>query len=142
MGNRGWGYWTEAKLDILSKYLNAFTTASKSAGKTVYLDLFAGSGVLGFEALSRGAVPVLEHPEFLDPPLEHNVNCLVFHGRDELVKTFEQIFQLSQEQIGRLRQGAYTYYQKHLTPGAFARRLLALPPGRIDLLLNSYRARR
>ena len=42
MAPRGWGYWTEAKLDILSKYLQAFTTASKSAGKTV-LDLFAGS---------------------------------------------------------------------------------------------------
>ena len=39
---RGWGYWTEAKLDILSAYLPAFTTASKAAGRTVYLDLFAG----------------------------------------------------------------------------------------------------
>jgi three-Cys-motif partner protein len=43
VASRGWGFWTEAKLDILSKYLHAFTTASKSAGKCVYLDLFAGS---------------------------------------------------------------------------------------------------
>lgn len=43
MASRSWGFWTEAKLDILSKYLRAFTTASKSAGKTVYLDLFAGN---------------------------------------------------------------------------------------------------
>jgi len=36
------GWWTEAKLGILEKYLNAFNVASKNAGATVYLDLFAG----------------------------------------------------------------------------------------------------
>jgi hypothetical protein len=30
------GYWTEAKLDVLRKYLAAFTTASQKAGATVY----------------------------------------------------------------------------------------------------------
>jgi three-Cys-motif partner protein len=42
MAERPWGFWTESKLDMLSSYLHAFTTASKRAGKTVYLDLFAG----------------------------------------------------------------------------------------------------
>lgn len=37
------GYWTEVKLDVLSKYLTAFNTASRSARSTVYLDLFGGS---------------------------------------------------------------------------------------------------
>jgi three-Cys-motif partner protein len=36
------GWWTQVKLDILSKYLEAFNRASKTAGGTVYLDLFAG----------------------------------------------------------------------------------------------------
>lgn len=36
------GYWTEVKLDILRKYLVGFNLASKRAGATVYLDLFAG----------------------------------------------------------------------------------------------------
>lgn len=39
---RGWGYWSEAKLDILGSYLPAFVRASKRAGLTIYLDLFAG----------------------------------------------------------------------------------------------------
>ena len=94
------------------------------------------------EALSRGAVPILEHPEYLDPPLEHDVNCLVFHGREELLKTFDRVFEFSPEQIFRLRQGAYAYHQSHLAPGRFARRLLGLPYPRVDLLLNSYRTRR
>ena len=42
---RTWGFWTLNKLDILSAYLPAFTTASsgKARGITVYLDLFAGT---------------------------------------------------------------------------------------------------
>jgi three-Cys-motif partner protein len=42
MAERPWGFWTESKLDMLSSYLPAFTTASKRARPTVYLDLFAG----------------------------------------------------------------------------------------------------
>lgn len=40
--DRTWGYWTEQKLSMLTDYLPAFTTASKSAGTTLYMDLFAG----------------------------------------------------------------------------------------------------
>lgn len=40
---RKWGFWTEIKLDALDRYLARFTTASKRASTTVYLDLFAGS---------------------------------------------------------------------------------------------------
>jgi three-Cys-motif partner protein len=39
---RAWGYWTRGKLDILRRYLDAFTTASKSASERIYFDLFAG----------------------------------------------------------------------------------------------------
>ena len=42
VATRDWGYWTEHKLDMLGDYLQAFTTASKRAGATIYLDLFAG----------------------------------------------------------------------------------------------------
>lgn len=40
---RGWGPWTQIKLDALEDYLSAFTKASQSARGTVYLDLFAGA---------------------------------------------------------------------------------------------------
>lgn len=39
---RTWGYWTEHKLAMLAAYLQRFTTASKQARGTLYLDLFAG----------------------------------------------------------------------------------------------------
>lgn len=43
MAARGWGPWTQIKLDALEDYLSAFTKASQSARGTVYLDLFAGA---------------------------------------------------------------------------------------------------
>lgn len=45
MAPRTWGYWTEAKLDILAEYLPRFTTAAKNKANstTVYLDLFSGA---------------------------------------------------------------------------------------------------
>lgn len=39
---RYWGFWTRGKLDLLRRYLDAFTTASKSQSELVYLDLFGG----------------------------------------------------------------------------------------------------
>lgn len=43
MAGRGWGQWSRIKLEALSDYLSAFTRASKTAGHTLYLDLFAGA---------------------------------------------------------------------------------------------------
>ncbi len=43
MTERAWGYWTKGKLDILRRYLDAFTTATKlKASETIYIDAFAG----------------------------------------------------------------------------------------------------
>lgn len=40
--SRLWGYWTKGKLDILQRYLDAFTTATKSTYERIYIDAFAG----------------------------------------------------------------------------------------------------
>lgn len=42
MRGRSWGIWTTGKLEMLRRYLDAFTTASKRSSEIVYLDLFAG----------------------------------------------------------------------------------------------------
>lgn len=41
---RDWGDWTELKLDILTQYLDRFTTAAKGPDARVFLDAFAGQG--------------------------------------------------------------------------------------------------
>ena len=42
MAPRLWGYWTRSKLEILERYLDEFTTASKKSPETLYIDAFAG----------------------------------------------------------------------------------------------------
>src|SRR5271170_127878 len=40
---RSWGFWTRYKLELLQRYLDAFTTTTKNlSSKAVYLDLFGG----------------------------------------------------------------------------------------------------
>lgn len=41
---RAWGFWTQAKLQMLAEYLSGFAKASKSQSERVYLDAFAGEG--------------------------------------------------------------------------------------------------
>lgn len=42
MAPRPWRWWTEHKLQILQKYLQAFAKASMKVPERIYLDLFAG----------------------------------------------------------------------------------------------------
>ena len=39
---RYWGFWTRGKLELLRRYLDAFTTASKGVEERIYLDVFGG----------------------------------------------------------------------------------------------------
>jgi three-Cys-motif partner protein len=80
MERRAWGFWSLHKLDILGDYLSAFNTASKRAGKTVYLDLFAGTPdnesretgepVMGSVRRALDAAPPFARLYFFDPPAE------------------------------------------------------------------------
>jgi three-Cys-motif partner protein len=42
VAGREWGYWTRGKLDILRRYLDAFTTATTKSPERIYIDAFAG----------------------------------------------------------------------------------------------------
>lgn len=75
---RDWGDWTELRLEILTQYLDRFTTASKSVGARVFLDAFAGQGrgrsrSTGdvFEGSARIALntdgPPFSHLRYLEP---------------------------------------------------------------------------
>lgn len=78
MQRRAWGFWSVHKLDILGDYLDAFNTASKRAGKTVYLDLFAGTAenesretgepIMGSARRALDAAPPFTRLYFFDPP--------------------------------------------------------------------------
>jgi hypothetical protein len=94
------------------------------------------------EAMASGAVPILEYPEYLEPPLRDGVNCLLFSGADGLLKTMRRALKMKPAQIEPMRKAAFDYYQKHLAPGIFAREVTSTPQKEITLLFNSPHVRR
>ena len=98
---RSWGFWTRYKLELLQRYLDAFTTTTKKRStKRVYLDLFGGEPenvdrdtLLPIDGSARIALntdnPPFTHLRFFE--LEPNATKLrqalsrEFPGRDWLV---------------------------------------------------------
>jgi three-Cys-motif partner protein len=80
MAGRYWGIWTREKLDVLRRYLDAFTTASTRSREIVYLDLFAGQT----ENYLRGTLERLEGSarialQTTDPPFTRLAFCELRH---------------------------------------------------------------
>lgn len=91
------------------------------------------------EALAAGSVPILQYGEYLDPPLEHGVNCLAFDSPGELIATLHWALSMPEKEIRRLRAETRVYYDSHLRPGRFAERVLDTPAAAVILYLNAYR---
>ncbi len=64
------GSWTIKKLDILEKYLNAYTTALKGQPfKLAYIDAFAGTGYLELDEKASGRQQL--HPRLSKKSFRH-----------------------------------------------------------------------
>lgn len=94
------------------------------------------------EALAVGSIPILQHPQYLEPALNDQVNCLTFNDETSLTAVIENALKMPQAEIDALRVGALEYYEKFLKPGKFARQLMESPSQEIRLFLNSYRVPR
>jgi hypothetical protein len=76
------------------------------------------------EAMFMGAVPVLQYPEFFNPPLENDVNCIVFRDRADLIRRVAKILEMAPVRIAELRHQAMVYYDRHLSPEAVVGRIV------------------
>lgn len=91
------------------------------------------------EALAAGSIPILQYPQYLDPPLTDGENCLVFSSQDELHSAINRALTMDTEEITQLQTSALVYYQNHLQPGAFAKKLTTTATPLIHLYVNAYR---
>ncbi len=89
------------------------------------------------EAMSVGAVPVLNYPEQFDPPLEHRVNCLAFSTADELTRCVREALSMDEGRVAALRLGALAYYKRYLSPEAVVGSILRSKETVTTLLLNA-----
>jgi hypothetical protein len=94
------------------------------------------------EAMAAGAVPILQYANYLPVHLENRVNALTFHDAASLRQAVETALGMSRDEVMRMRGNVHEYYQKHLAPGCFARRLFGGAATRRNLLFNAYRVPR
>lgn len=70
------------------------------------------------EAMSVGAIPILQYNQYIYPKLEHKINCLVYNTLSELAFLITDIQAMSKAEILELRQNSYNYYLRyHSTQG-------------------------
>ncbi|MGJ8677474.1 MAG: hypothetical protein ACSHX0_08150 [Akkermansiaceae bacterium] len=94
------------------------------------------------EALAAGSIPILQYPQYLDPPLTHGKNCLVFNDKQELISAISNALTMNNLAIKTMRANAILYYKQYLQPGAFGQKLTSPSNNESILFLNSYRVPR
>ncbi len=67
------------------------------------------------EAMSVGAIPILEYGDLLYPALENSKNCLSFTDREGLQKAIERALAMEPSEIQDMRQNVLDYYDKNLS---------------------------
>ena len=87
------------------------------------------------EAMAVGAIPIINYPEWFQPPLEHMRNCIVFDYQQDLKKKVTDALNMDRGRIDQLREGAIRYYQQHLEPLLFAKAVESRPEDTVTLLL-------
>jgi hypothetical protein len=83
------------------------------------------------EAMSVGAIPIIEYDDRLTPPLRDGENAICFRGQAGLIEAIERIARLAPEQISQLSENVAAYYDDHLCGTRFMRRMR---DGQLDLI--------
>jgi hypothetical protein len=91
------------------------------------------------EAMAVGTIPITNYPEWLDPPLTHGENCIVFGDEDDLVAKLILALGMGPEKIACLRRNVIDYYQRHLRAEDFVRRIELRPEHRVVILMYTER---
>jgi hypothetical protein len=86
------------------------------------------------EAMSVGAIPILEYGDRVTPRLVDGETAICFRGRRGLVEAIKRIDRLDPQQIAGLRRNVARFYDQHLCGTRF---LAGLRDGDLDLSSRS-----
>lgn len=87
------------------------------------------------EAMAVGTIPIINYPEWFTPRLVHLDNCIAFDDRADLVAKLHAVLRMDAATIGRMRERVMAYYDRHLAPESFIRRLEASDGRRTVVLM-------
>jgi hypothetical protein len=66
------------------------------------------------EAMYAGAIPIIQYPQYFDPPLEHGVNCITFRDGAELESRVREVLAMDPDRIASIRRGSVEYHERYL----------------------------
>lgn len=89
------------------------------------------------EAMAIGTIPITSYPEWFSPKLEHLKNCVVFNGKDDLIDKVNMALAMSDDQKLEIRENAMRYYELHLKPETFVRKVETRTESALNILMYS-----
>ena len=87
------------------------------------------------EAMAVGTIPITNYPEWFDPHLEHLQNCIAFDDKADLLEKLNAVLQMDPEDIARMRRRVIAYYDEHLAPGTFIRKVESSEQPKVVVLM-------
>lgn len=89
-----------------------------------------------FEAMAVGAIPLINYPDWFDPPLKNGINCITFSDADDLAKKIEKVLSMEEDEISKMRKDVLEYYEKFLSPDSFYKSINQNPHKELTLFYN------
>jgi hypothetical protein len=87
------------------------------------------------EAMAVGAIPITNYPEWLNPSLVHQRECIAFEGRGDLIDRLTAVLQMPADRVVAMRQQVINYYQDNLTASSFIRKIEASSGQKVVVLM-------
>jgi hypothetical protein len=88
------------------------------------------------EAMSVGTIPITNYHSYMRPPLTSDDNCLAFSTLEEFEKIIDRALQMPAAEVQRLREGVLSYYDEHLEPRSFGKKLMERPASILEVVVN------
>ncbi len=89
------------------------------------------------EAMAVGTIPILNYAEWFDPPLKHGETCIEFNTVEELRGRIAEILNFTTDAVQATRERVIRYYEDHLSPGGFRKKLEESPYDHMKLIVNT-----
>lgn len=87
------------------------------------------------EAMAVGAIPIINYGEWFDPHLEHGKTCIAFDDKPDLLAKLNQVLQMDENEIARMRREVIDYYDNRLTSESFVRRIESSRRSKVVVLM-------
>jgi len=75
------------------------------------------------ESMAVGTIPIINYPEWFDPSLTHLRDCVTFDSKGDLINKLNAVLEMGDQEIADLRERVIDYYENHLTPSSFTRKI-------------------